>query len=67
MRTGLRAGTGVVLCVVGVVWIGQGVGAIHGSFMTSQPLWAGAGIVCLIAGLALVARAVAMRRQPGGP
>ena len=54
---------GVVLFVVGVIWIGQGIGAIHGSFMTGRPLWAALGGVALIAGVALMAWAAAMRRR----
>lgn len=54
---------GVVLCVVGVIWIGQGIGVIHGSFMTGRPLWAVLGALALIAGLLLIARAAAVRRR----
>jgi membrane protein implicated in regulation of membrane protease activity len=54
---------GVVLFVVGVIWIGQGIGAIHGSFMTGQPVWAALGGVAVIAGAALMAWAAAMRRR----
>src|SRR5437870_5543270 len=40
LRMWLRVVVGVVLCLVGVVWIGQGVGLIHGSFMTGEVIWA---------------------------
>lgn len=32
-----------VLGLVGLVWLGQGLGFIPGSFMTNQPLWAWLG------------------------
>jgi hypothetical protein len=57
---------GAVLCVVGVIWIGQGIGAIHGSFMTGRPLWAALGAVALVVGLGLIARAAAVRRRRSG-
>lgn len=30
----------VLALLLGLVWIGQGVGVIRGSFMTGDPLWA---------------------------
>ena len=45
---------GVVLCVVGVVWIGQGVGVIHGSFMTGEAVWAVIGGVAVLFGASLL-------------
>ncbi|HVC39445.1 MAG TPA: hypothetical protein VNH20_05650 [Candidatus Dormibacteraeota bacterium] len=49
-----RGIAGVLLCLVGIVWIGQGANLIGGSFMTGQGLWLGIGCVCLVAGLALL-------------
>jgi hypothetical protein len=42
-------GVGVILLVVGIVWIFQGVGNLRGSFMTGNPVWAwiGAGAVAI--------------------
>jgi len=62
-----RGIAGVLLCIVGVIWIGQGVGRIHGSFMTGQRFWAVLGTVCLIAGLVLLARMVGVRRRRSEP
>lgn len=42
----------VVLALVGLVWIGQGLGFIGGSVMSGDPFWAVAGAV--LVGLALV-------------
>ncbi len=59
----VRTVVGLLLSIVGVVWIGQGMGAIHGSFMTGHPVWAVIGVPCLIAGLAVVAQARRARRE----
>jgi hypothetical protein len=46
----------VVLSAVGVVWLGQGIGLIGGSFMSGEPLWAIIGAVMLVgAGVLTVA------------
>jgi hypothetical protein len=58
-----RGIVGVVLGLVGGVWIGQGVGVIHGSFMTGQGLWVFLGAGTLLAGLWLVRAAVRVRAQ----
>ena len=55
---------GIVLCLTGIVWIGQGVGAIGGSFMTGQVVWAVIGAVALFFGAALLVGA--RRRARGG-
>jgi hypothetical protein len=46
---------GLMLVAIGLVWIGQGMGLLHGaSFMVDDPLWAVAGGVFAIAGLVLL-------------
>ena len=45
---------GVVLVIVGVVWVGQGIGVIEGSFMTGEAIWAVIGAVCILFGGALI-------------
>ena len=57
---------GVVLCLVGVVWVGQGVGLIHGSFMTGEAVWAVIGAVALLFGASLLVGARRDRRDRGG-
>jgi hypothetical protein len=51
---------GVILVLIGGVWFGQGIGAIHGSFMTGQALWAVIGAVAVFFGISLLA---GMRRR----
>lgn len=43
---------GVLLLLVGVIWILQGIGVLPGSFMTGQMKWAAYGALSVIAGLA---------------
>lgn len=49
-----------VIALVGLVWLGQGVGLIGGSFMTGSPLWAVIGAVLLVLAIVMV---VAERRR----
>jgi hypothetical protein len=49
-----RAILGALFCIVGVVWIGQGVGWIGGSFMTGQALWAVIGAIAIAFGVVLI-------------
>jgi hypothetical protein len=52
MRT--RAIVAIGLALVGLVWIGQGLGLIRGSsFMVDDPRWAIAGLVLLASGVIL--------------
>jgi len=53
----------VVLLVVGVVWIGQGVGLIGGSFMTGEGFWAAAGAFLILTAGALLRGVQRERRQ----
>jgi hypothetical protein len=50
-----RLAIAALLAFVGLVWLGQGVGMIGGSFMTGSPVWAviGAVLVLVAAGLVL--------------
>jgi hypothetical protein len=56
---------GVLLLLIGAVWIGQGLGYIKGSFMTGAMQWFWIGLACAIAGLALLAFAIRGRRTAG--
>ena len=41
----------VVCGLVGLVWVGQGVGLVGGNFMTGQPPWAAIGAVLVLVAL----------------
>ena len=49
---------GLVLDLIGTVWLLQGINILPGSFMTGQPFWAGAGIVAMVVGMGLVVLAL---------
>jgi uncharacterized Tic20 family protein len=52
-----------VLVLVGLVWIGQGLGIIRGSgFMIDDMRWAAAGLALLVCGL--VVGVTAIRARP---
>jgi hypothetical protein len=63
----IRGISGVVLSLVGLVWIGQGTDAISNSkLMSGHGQYTVLGVVVLVAGLALVAWAVRIWRRPDG-
>lgn len=50
MRVALNI-VGVLLLVIGVIWILQGINVLPGSFMTGQIKWAAYGGLAVVAGL----------------
>jgi hypothetical protein len=46
----LKGIVGVVLVVVGLLWIGQGTGMLPGSLMSGQAMWAIIGLVLVVVG-----------------
>lgn len=54
---------GVVLVLLGLLWTLQGAGILPGSFMTGDRLWLVIGLVCVVAGVALLLRAVRSRSR----
>jgi hypothetical protein len=56
---------GAILDLVGTVWILQGLNILPGSFMTGQPFWAGAGLVTMIVGLALLLLGIRRKAREG--
>ncbi len=42
-----RIALALILGLVGLVWIGQGIGLIGGSMMTGSDFWAAAGVLML--------------------
>lgn len=47
MKSGILV-LAVLLFLVGLVWMGQGLGYVKGSFMTGQMLWFWIGLACVI-------------------
>jgi hypothetical protein len=47
-------GLGVLLTLIGVVWILQGTGLLPGSMMSGQSFWAWMGLLALIGGVVLL-------------
>ncbi|HYU62408.1 MAG TPA: hypothetical protein VEN12_01400 [Verrucomicrobiae bacterium] len=52
MRSGVGI-VGVLVALVGVVWVGQGLGYIKGSFMTGDLKWFWIGLAMIVAGSVL--------------
>ena len=52
---------GFLCCAVGIVWLGQGIGLVKGSFMSGEALWAVIGGVLLAIGIAILAAAWRLR------
>jgi len=59
-----RRVVGAVLVLTGAVWVGQGLGAIGGSFMTGSAFWAGVGAGCGVVGLGLLGWPWRSPREP---
>jgi hypothetical protein len=53
---------GVLLVLMGAVWILQGINVLPGSFMTGQTKWAVYGGITAVIGIVLI---VLARRGPG--
>lgn len=56
-----RALIGLVAVCVGAIWIGQGAGAVHGSFMTGHSQYTAYGAVLGAFGLIMITWAVRVR------
>jgi hypothetical protein len=59
-----RLALAVVLVLVGIVWVGQGTGAVAGSAMSGQSIWALVGGLLVVGGLVL--GALDLIRKPVG-
>ncbi|KAB7746279.1 hypothetical protein GA707_01820 [Nostocoides sp. F2B08] len=56
MITPLSRMLGVALVLIGLLWTGQGLGWIGGSFMTGAVVWAVIGPLTALAGTVLIVR-----------
>ena len=54
---------GVMLMIIGCVWILQGINVLPGSFMTGHMQWAVYGAITVVVGVVLI---VASRRMSAG-
>ena len=64
MRKAL-VGVGIVLILLGGLWLLQGIGILGGSVMTGQTFWAIVGAILLIVGIVL--SALGVRPRPTTP
>ncbi|HEY3922576.1 MAG TPA: hypothetical protein VGL76_10770 [Gaiellaceae bacterium] len=63
---GVLGTIGVVCVLAGIVWLGQGLNLIHGSFMSGEGRWALIGAVALAVGVVLLVAAWRPRRPSFG-
>jgi hypothetical protein len=61
MKSPVMVGVGVLVVLIGLLFMFQGLGAVKGSSMTNSNFWAVAGPVIAIAGVVLVI--VGLRRS----
>lgn len=61
----IRLLLGLLLVLVGLIWIGQGIGLIGGSFMSGDVAWAVIGVLTLGIGMVLVAWGIRRERSAG--
>lgn len=61
VRIGLVV-VGLIALIIGLVWVGQGLNLIPGSFMTGNRMWFAIGLVVGIVGIILI---VLGARRPG--
>ncbi len=59
-----RIAFGVLLLLLGTVWVGQGLGYIRGSFMTGSMRWFFIGAAVDVLGLALIVAPSLARKGP---
>ena len=62
MKNGLVV-LGVLLLLVGLVWVGQGLGYIKGSFMTGDMKWFWIGLAMIAAGMVVGVGALRARQS----
>ncbi len=58
-------GVGVIMLLLGAVWLLQGIGILPGSFMTGQSFWAVMGLILIVVGA--VVCYFGLRRRPAKP
>ena len=56
---------GIVLLLLGAVWLLQGINVLPGSFMSGQAFWPAMGVILIVCGA--IAEYFAFRRKPANP
>jgi hypothetical protein len=51
----MLTGLGLVAVLIGLLWVGQGLNLIPGSFMTGDPKWFVIGAILTLVGVVLIA------------
>jgi len=51
-----RVAASIVLALIGLVWLGQGIGLIGGSAMTGSSFWAIVGVMLLVLAASIIVR-----------
>jgi hypothetical protein len=67
MRSPAMFVAGLVVALLGLLFMFQGLGVVKGSSMTDSNFWAVAGPVIALAGLVLAARGARRRSSTGTP
>ena len=67
MKSPVMVGIGVVVVLLGLLFMFQGLGAVKGSSMTNSNFWAVAGPVIAVAGVVLVVLGLRRRVSSGTP
>ena len=52
---------GIIATLIGLVWIGQGLGYVKGSFMTGAMVWVWVGGGTAVVGVALISLSLRLR------
>ena len=59
----VRLVAGIVMLALGGVWIAQGTGHLHGSFMTGEGIWTVIGALVALAGVMILSGIARDRRR----
>ena len=59
----VRIVAGIVMLALGGVWIAQGTGNLHGSFMTGEGIWTVIGALVALAGVMILSGIARDRRR----
>lgn len=62
-----RGIVGLVLCLLGAVWVAQGTGTMRGSGMSGHGQYAVLGVIVIVVGLAMLVWADQIRRHRSKP